>query len=260
VSAPSPGEADGSLRTLSRAVSLLRHLANNPDQPIRLALLSTATGLHKATAHRILAALATEGMVEATGNGYVLGPQSWLIGRAADNRFDLLPRATASLRRIADETGDVAIVSILTGYEARCIGREEGDYPILPTSIRVGSVRPLGCVAHALALLAALPDAEVTRAIAASAATRAAQFPSITDALLHSRVATTRQTGVAVIEGDITTGQTALAVAVRDPWGKPLAALCCMAITDRLTQDRRPAVAALLQEEATRLESRLRPQ
>lgn len=244
---------------MSRAVALLRTLSERPDHPVRLATLSAATGLHKATAHRLLAALAAEGMVDVLGGGYALGSQAWMIGQAASGRFDLLPLAAPSLRRIADATGDVALLSIAVGHEARCIGREEGDFPTLPTSIRVGSVRPLGCTAHALALMAALPDPAVAEAVAATAAIRATAYPGITDAVLRARIAETRRTGVALAEGDIIAGQTALAVAIHDPWNRPIAALCCSAIAERLAPERRPAVVALLRAEAAGIENRLRP-
>jgi DNA-binding IclR family transcriptional regulator len=252
-------DTDSSLRTLSRASSLMRHLAGAPMRCWRLTDLATASGLHKATVHRLLGGLMAEGLVQSLPGGYTLGPQAWLIGRAAAQRFDLSGFATPLLRRIAEETGDVALLAVLAGHHAHCVAREEGDSPILPTSIRVGASRPLGCSAHALALLAALPDAEVERAVAATAPERVGRYAPITDAYLATGVAETRSQGYAVNEGVIVSGMTALAVAVRDAWGRPIAALSCSAIAERLLPDRRPMVIELLRQEARKLEARLRP-
>jgi DNA-binding IclR family transcriptional regulator len=252
-------DTDSSLRTLSRASGLMRHLAGAPMRCWRLTDLATASGLHKATVHRLLGGLMAEGLVQSLPGGYTLGPQAWLIGRAAAQRFDLSGFATPLLRRIAEETGDVALLAVLAGHHAHCVAREEGDSPILPTSIRVGAVRPLGCSAHALALLAALPDAEVERAVAATAPERVGRYAPITDAYLATGVAETRSQGYAVNEGVIVSGMTALAVAVRDAWGRPIAALSCSAIAERLLPDRRPMVIELLRQEAHKLEARLRP-
>jgi DNA-binding IclR family transcriptional regulator len=252
-------EADSSLRTLSRASSLMRHLAGAPARCWRLTDLATASGLHKATVHRLMGGLMAEGLVQSIPGGYTLGPQAWLIGRAAAQRFDLSGFGAPLLRRIAAETGDVALLAVLAGHHAHCVAREEGDSPILPTSIRVGAVRPLGCSAHALALLAALPDAEVERAIVATAPERIGRYAPITEEYLRSGVAETRAQGFVVNQGVIVGGMTALAVAVRDAWGRPIAAISCSAISERMLPERRPAVISLLRQEAQKLEARLRP-
>jgi DNA-binding IclR family transcriptional regulator len=225
----------------------------------RLTDLAGASGLHKATVHRLLGGLMAEGLVQSIPGGYTLGPQSWLIGRAAAQRFDLSGFALPLLRRIADETGDVALLGVLIGHHVHCVAREEGDSPILPTSIRVGAIRPLGCGAHALALLAALPDAEAERAIAMTAPERVGRYAPITDEYLRAGIAETRAQGYAFNEGVIVGGMTALAVVARDSWGRPIAALSCSAISEHLRPERRPAVVALLQQEAAKLEARLRP-
>jgi DNA-binding IclR family transcriptional regulator len=252
-------ENDSSLRTLSRASNLLRHLAGAPMRCWRLTDLAAASGLHKATVHRLLGGLIAEGLVQSIPGGYALGAQSWLIGRAAAQRFDLSGFAQPSLRRIVTETGDVALLGVLAGHHAHCVAREEGDSPILPTSIRVGAVRPLGCGAHALALLAALPDAEAQRAIQATAPERTGRYAPITDDYLTTGIAETRTQGYAINEGVIVPGMTAIAMVARDAWGRPIAAISCSAVADRMLPERRPAVLALLRQEVAKLEARLRP-
>ncbi|MBO1076549.1 IclR family transcriptional regulator [Roseomonas marmotae] len=252
-------ESESSLRTLSRASALLQHLAGAPMRCWRLTDLAVASGLHKATVHRLLGGLMAEGLVQSLPGGYTLGPQAWLIGRAAAQRFDLSGFATPLLRRVAQETGDVALLGVMIGHHVHCMAREEGDSPILPTSIRVGAIRPLGCGAHALALLAALPAAEVERAITVTAPERVGRYAPITDDYLRRSVVETQAQGYAVNEGVIVSGMTAVAVAVRDSWGRPIAALSCSAISERLLPERRPFVVALLRQEAGRLEAMLRP-
>jgi len=250
-----PKDTDG-LRTLARATDLLRLLAEAPAQPQSLAAIVRRGNLHKATAHRLLVALAAEGLVTVTQDGYALGHQTWLLGQAAAVRFDLTDLAAPSLERIAAQTGDVALLSVPTGRHARCIARQEGGHPILPVTLKPGAVRPLGCGAHALALLAAMPDAQVEGVIAREEEREA--YPRFTAAYLREKVAQTRSVGVAVSDQDIIRGMTALAVAVLDAWGNPVASLSCAAISEHLAQDRRPEVAALLRAEAAAMELRLR--
>jgi DNA-binding IclR family transcriptional regulator len=238
---------------------LLRHLAGAPGRTWRLTDLAGASGLHKATVHRLLGGLMAEGLVQPIPGGYALGPQAWLIGRAAALRFDLSGFALPSLRRVAEETGDVALLSVLAGHHTHCIAREEGDSPILPTSIRVGSIHPLGCGANALALLAALPDDEVERAIGATASERIGRYAPVTDTYLRIGIAETRAQGYAINEGVIVPGMTAIAMVARDAWGRPIASISCSAISDRLLPDKRPGILSLLRQEVERIEARLRP-
>ena len=256
---PVAADQDSSLRTLSRASTLLRHLAGSPTRSWRLTDLAAASGLHKATVHRLLGGLMAEGLVQPIPGGYALGPQAWLIGRAAAQRFDLSAFALPSLRRIADETGDVALLGVLAGHHTHCVAREEGDSPILPTSIRVGSIHPLGCGAHALALLAALPDDEVNRAIHATAPERIGRYAPITETYLRAGVAETRAQGYAINEGVIVPGMTAIAMVANDAWGRPIVALSCSAVSDRLLPDKRPGIVSMLRQEVERIEARLRP-
>ena len=251
--------ADGDgLRTISRAMALLRALAATTPHPLKLVEVASSAGLHKATAHRLINSLVAEGMVERTVRGFELGPEAWLLGQAASARFDLSDLAAESLERIAAETGDVGLLSVIVGFNAHCIARAEGDHPILPTSIRPGAVRPLGCGGHALALLAALPDAQMRQAVDSTREERARTYPVITDAYLERKVAETRRNGFAMARGEIVKGMAAVSMVALDPWRRPIAALTCNALASRLGSDRMPVVVALLRNEVARLEASFR--
>ncbi len=250
---------DGSgLRTIARAVALLRALAVASPHPLKLVEVARNAGLHKASAHRLISALIAEGMIERTARGFELGPEAWLLGQAAAARFDLRDLAAGSLERIAAETGDVGLLSVIVGFNAHCIARAEGEHPILPTSIRPGAVRPLGCGGHALALLAALPDAQVRKAVDSTREERARNYPVITDAYLERKVAETRRNGFAVAGGEIVQGMAAVSMVALDPWHRPIAALTCNALASRLGSDRLPDIVALLRNEVARLEASFR--
>jgi DNA-binding IclR family transcriptional regulator len=250
-------DGDG-LRTIARVMALLRALAAATPKPMRLVDLSAAACLHKATARRLLIALTAEGLVERTARGFELGPEVWLLGQAAATKFDLRDIAAASLERVATETDDVALLSVIVGTNAHCIARTEGNYPILPTSIRPGAVRPLGCGGHALALLAAMPDDQIARALATTRGERERDYPVITDEYLRRKIAETRQNGFASAGGEIVQGMAAISMVAFDPWRRPIAALTCTAVASRLQADRLPAVIALLRSEVAQIEAHFR--
>lgn len=211
--------------------------------------------MHRATVHRLLSALVLEGLVDQTPRGYLLGHQIWLIGQAAAAHFDLRDIAAPTLRLIADITGDVALLSVRMGRLARCVDRVEGHNPILPMTLRAGTMRPLGCGAHALALLAALPDAEV-EVILTGEQERAA-FPAFSAGYLRDKVAETRAQGYALSDQDIVPGMTAVGIPVHDPWGRPIASLSCAAISVHLSPAKRSEVIGHLRQGAADIEARL---
>lgn len=249
-------DKDGS-RTLLRAFSLLDAVAANAPTPQKLSSLALATGLHKATAHRLLSTLAMERFVEIGPKGYSIGARCWALGAASARRFDLSEMVQPSLARIARETQDVGLFSIRTGTHSECIGRVEGDHPVLPTSTKVGSRRPLGCGALALAILAALPDREVEYAIATTEEERR-HLPGFREhePLLHS-VAEVRDAGFAMHHSDYSPGAAGIAIPVCDAWGAVIGSIACVAIEERLRPERYPEIIPLLYREKQSIEEQL---
>ena len=249
-------EKDGA-RTLVRAFSLLDVIATTAPTPQRLSALALATGLHKATAHRLLVTLRKERFVEFGPQGYSIGPRFWALGAASARRFDLSQVVQPSLARIAREAGDVALFSIRTGVHSECIGRAEGDYPILPTSTKVGTRRPLGCGANALAMLAALSDQDLHYALGATEDERRNRPGFLDNAKLLKRVSEVRKAGYALYYSDYVPGAAGLAVAVCDAWGGVIGAICFTAIEARLRPRRYPQIVEMLNREKRLIEQQI---
>ena len=67
---------------------------------------------------------------------------------------------SASLIALAAESGDSSFVSLRRGSYSVCLQREEGDFPIRTHVLQAGARHPLGVGAGAMAILAALTEAE----------------------------------------------------------------------------------------------------
>lgn len=80
--------APAGTQSLERAISLLRTVATHGADGARLSDLMAQTGLSKPTAHRLLTALAREGLVEQDGETrrYHLGSELEVLGRIAGAR------------------------------------------------------------------------------------------------------------------------------------------------------------------------------
>ena len=89
---------------LDKAVHVLRAVA---DEPRSLSGLQTATGLPRATAHRLAVALETHGLLRRDDDGrFDLGPELASLGRTAAERFPLAGLALQSLQSLRASTDE----------------------------------------------------------------------------------------------------------------------------------------------------------
>ncbi|MFN2608856.1 MAG: IclR family transcriptional regulator [Acidimicrobiales bacterium] len=103
--------------------------------PLGLAGLVSATGLSRATAHRLAVALEAHAMVARTGDGrFTLGPR--LV------RAGLVDAARMGMERLRDETGESVQLYVRRGDERLCVASLESPHG-LRTIVAVGAVLPL---------------------------------------------------------------------------------------------------------------------
>lgn len=105
---------------LDKAVGVLRVLRT--DGPLGLAELQQATGLPRATAHRLAVALEEHGMVRRDAAGrFCLGFELVALGRAAAESFPMGELARPALLRLRDATGESVQLFVREGDERRCV-------------------------------------------------------------------------------------------------------------------------------------------
>ncbi|MEB0110845.1 IclR family transcriptional regulator [Variovorax sp. RTB1] len=231
-------------QTLRRGLSVLRLLTRVGPGGIRVSDIGRRVSLNKATAIRLTRALMDEGFVlhDPVSGRYRLGPEAFAVGLAAEPSFELQRLAAPLLRRVALETGDTVLFSVLHGHEAICLSRDEGDYPIRNQLIKAGDRWLLGVGAGAAALLAALSDEEVFDVLARNAEVRAARFPRCTDAAIWELIHQTRTLGYCLQPGLVVEGSWAVGVPVFDTNDRPVAAISAAAIELRLGPARGAAI------------------
>jgi DNA-binding IclR family transcriptional regulator len=104
---------------LDKAFDILRAVA---ERPATLGTLQSATGLPRATAHRLAVALEAHGMLRRDDDGrFDLGPELAALGRLADQRFPLVELARDVLTRLRDETGESVQLFVREGTQRRCV-------------------------------------------------------------------------------------------------------------------------------------------
>jgi len=104
---------------LDKAVHVLRAVA---DQPRTLSELQAATGLPRATAHRLAVALEEHGLLRRDEDGrFELGLDLVALGRSAAERFPLATLALPVLTALRDQTGESVQLFVREGDRRRCV-------------------------------------------------------------------------------------------------------------------------------------------
>jgi DNA-binding IclR family transcriptional regulator len=246
-------------QSLDRALGLLRLVATRAGRGIRLSELVQQSGLTKPTVHRLLQALERQGFLAQDGvtKFYHLGPESFVIGTLAHERYGIHRAALPSLARLATASEDTAFLTVRRDWHGVCLHRQEGAFPIRSYVLQAGDRHPLGVGAGSLAILAALPPAEAEAIIEHNTPDLLARYPGFAPERLREQTALARANGYAFNPGQLYAGSWAVGVAVVNRAGQCDGALSIAAIDQRLQPARCAQLVALLHSEAERLAERL---
>src|SRR4051812_24752795 len=244
--------ATGGVQVIARAAQILRALDGEPHG-LSLSQLSERLDLPRSTVHRVVSALATEGLLAAASpQGRVrLGPE--LARLALASRRELRLELRPHLQRLFERLNETVDCAVLDGDHLRFIDQIAAPHRLRAVSA-VGATFPLHCTANGKALLAELSPEEVSRILP----TRLRRCTDATITLRAELVAElhrVRETHVAVDREEHTTGISAAGIAIRDPFGA-LAAISVpmptqrfegreQEITDALSEARRDILRGL---------------
>ncbi|ADB51207.1 IclR family transcriptional regulator [Conexibacter woesei] len=152
----------GGVRSVTRALSLLRVMATSERSEWSLFELCQATNLPKATAHRLLSTMLDDGFVEhaVTPGYYRLGLEAAIVGHASlERRKPELP-VHRVLLGLSTRLRETAGIGVLSGTNAIAIARTHPSSPGRVDFAR-GAVFPAHMSCGGKVLLAALPHEEV---------------------------------------------------------------------------------------------------
>jgi IclR family acetate operon transcriptional repressor len=246
------------IASVDSALRLLKLFRDTPR--VRLSEAAEHLGVAHSTAHRLMAMLAYHGFVrqEPGSRVYLAGPALVEVGLAAVRELDIRKRARPVLESLAASLGETVHLAVLEGGAVRYLDAVESPRTLRVVS-RTGSVLAANCTASGKALLAELPDAEVSAIFAGQTELTALTARSITDpARLLAELSKVRALGCAVNVEESETEVASVAVAVRGPRPQPAAALVVSAPVSRMTGQAVAAIEAELRKRAAGLESQLR--
>ncbi len=245
-------------QVVGRIAALLRALSGKMPAGASTSELAREAGGPRPTAHRLLSSLTEQGFVDRDGRSgaWLLGPELFLMGAVAAERYDISESAREHVAALAAATGESAFFSVRRGLETVCLLRQDGSFPIRSFVLYEGKRFPLGVASAGLAILAFMERGAVDRYLAAARLSED-HGPAHATAPLLARIAETRARGYAVNPGLVVEGSWGMGAAVFDRSGQPNWALSLTGIEPRFSPERRPELGRLLMEHAHQLSQAL---
>ena len=244
-------------QSIERALTLIREIAAHNRTGSRLLDLANRTGLQRPTVHRMLKCLTLESMVQQDpeSHRYYLGPMVFELGLTAAPRFNLREVCHPAMTRIAEATGDTVFLTQRSGFDAVCVDRQEGTFPIKTFTLEIGMRRPLGVGTGSLAILSALSEDEVRRVVSANTS-RLPEY-GLSPTSLVAQVKRAQKLGYAVREVPSLAGVRSIGHALHNQNGVAFAALSVSTISSRMNEKRVVELATMLKNEARLVEKQL---
>ena len=246
---PLTGGANASEKTLLVLEAVMTHE--------RFTEVVEATGLAKATTHRILATLIERRFVTAAPDGgYLPGPKILSLAGQALRRIDISAIAQPFVDALVDRVHCTVHVGVANGDEIIYLIRADSDKPYRMPS-RVGLAIPLHTSGIGKAVLSAYTDHELERFVARAGLPSRTPHTITTLAALRAEVAEIRTLGYALDREENVPGVTCVAAPIHDSTHKINYGISISTLTIEHTRDQLVAMAPLVIETAGQISSAL---
>lgn len=230
------------IQSLDRAIDVLEALQTG-DSTRGVAELARELRLPRATVHRLLAALASRGLVAQDGETgkYYLGLKLFELGSRVADSLDLRRVARPSLVRLMKDTGETTHLVVLDGASIVFVDKVETDNPFRMVS-QVGGRLPARHSGSGKALLAQLSETDLVR--------RAGDLPPDELSRLLLQLREVRRQGWAIDDEETQAGLRCVGTVVRDHTGAAIAGLSVSGPVARMIDRRIPDLVRLLRTTA----------
>ena len=179
------------------------------------------------------------------------------MGLAVQSKLNIRELARESLERIAAATEDTVYLIVQSRYEAVCVDRIVGSYPVKVLTLEVGGRRPLGTNASGICILGSLPADEMNEIIDHNAALYE-QCEGWNAQRVRDSVAEFKLRGHADVSITCRTTRWVYSVSVSN--GRPLAGIAVSAVDARIVAPRYEKIIQAMHKEINHLERLLKEQ
>jgi IclR family pca regulon transcriptional regulator len=242
--------------SLARGLAVIKTF--DRDAPLlRITDVAKRTGLDRAAARRFLLTLVDLGYVGSSGDLFYLRPRALDIGFSYLSSLDPNRLVQPFLNELTEATHETSSFGILDDFQVRLLARSATNR-LLNFSLHLGERVPAYRASLGRVLLAGLPR----EAFDAYWEALPAQLPMATCVLdkteLKESVEQTRTRGWATIEQQMGEAYASIAVPIRDPGGRVVAAVNVMEYPPRTSrQTRLRRYLPLLEDAARQIETAL---
>lgn len=239
--------------TVTKALELM-NLFTRARPLIGLSELARLAGVNKATCHRMMTELADFGLVEQIGTGreYRLGPAVLRFATLREAQVPMRDAAMPVLQDLAQETGETAHLSILTGGVLRPLSHAYSTAHITKVTMEDAEILPFHATSSGMAVLAFQPEPFQSEILAAPLA-RLTATTETDVAALRARLSGVAATGIAESAGGYESEVASMAVPLFDSLARCSGALSVAALASRLTPHQRDRIRLALIRAGTKI-------
>ena len=243
--------------SLDRAIDILEAFSQRRSE-LSLKDVATATGLHKATAFRLLASLARRGLVSKHGETglYRLGHRVIALAEIAKTGGGLVAEALPVMRSLRDALEETIYLSIRAGDWRIDLEQVEGLQPTRRVLV-LGEQKSLHAGAASKLLLAGMGDADIAAWLGRADLVRFTKTTPTSPAALRREIALIRRQNYAEGWDERNSGGAGVAAPIFGPSGELLGALSAAIPTSRYSPDLKRRTQALVRESADTISRRL---
>src|ERR1700681_618030 len=248
-----PDPRDGGVQSVDRALSIIETLAED-DEGYRLSDLAVRTGLSTSTVHRLLTTLESRRFVQFDRyeSKWHVGARSFSVGATFARRRNFTAQAMPYLRKLRDLTRETANLAVVDDESIIVLARIESR-EIMRSLTKVGGRVAMVASGVGKAVLATYPDDDVNAIICRQGMPRLTEKSVVRPGELFRELETIRRRGYAVDDEEARMGLRCVAAVVYNDCSEPLAAISVSGMTSRITDDRLPALGAIVCEVAVEL-------
>jgi len=235
---PNNRAGDGKNQSLIRALTLLERLSAAPGG-VNLTDLSQQLGMPAATVHRLLSTFEELDFVEqdAELGLWFVGLKAFTVGNAFLNRRDFVASARPHMHRLVEQCGETVNLGVIDQGEVVFISQVESR-EVMRMIVRLGSRSPIHASGVGKALLASMPEQQVTRILQQRGLARYTDHTIDSPAPLHAELEQVRQQGYALDDEEHAVGLRCVAAPIFDENGQALAAISLSGPKARIVDNR----------------------
>jgi len=242
--APTTGEQRGTIGALLKGLQIL-DLYSGAEPELSIGQMATSLGVHKSSASRIAATLASAGYLQPTAvpGTYRLGQRLVALGTLASARSDVTEIVMPHLDALVQATGETGHLAVLQGAATSTVGVVDGWHTVRMHSY-VGKTAPAYVSSMGKALLAGLP-LERVRALIADDDIQPRTEHTVRDrAALERQLAAIREHGYGLDDEELELGLRCIAAPIFAPDGTVDASISISGPSHRVSLERVEQLAA----------------